>query len=61
MNETGTRSIANGAPPSNAERPVAVRCAGVTKTYGKGDAAVRALRGGLGGLVVGRRWGLLWW
>jgi putative ABC transport system ATP-binding protein len=25
--------------------PVAVRCKGVTKTYGKGDAAVRALRG----------------
>ncbi len=28
-----------------AGRPVAVRCRGVTKTYGKGGSAVRALRG----------------
>ena len=26
-------------------RPIAVRCRGVTKTYGKGGSAVRALRG----------------
>ena len=30
---------------SGTQRGIAVRCRGVTKTYGKGDAAVRALRG----------------
>lgn len=35
----------NPAATPNGQRPVAVRCSGVTKTYGKGDSAVRALRG----------------
>jgi putative ABC transport system ATP-binding protein len=37
---------ATGEPPKNGnEAAVAVRCQGVTKTYGRGHAAVQALRG----------------
>ncbi len=42
---TQPRTPPSPSPTPNGERPVAVRCSGVTKTYGKGDAAVRALRG----------------
>jgi putative ABC transport system ATP-binding protein len=40
---TGTQTTP--APSATAARSVAVRCRGVTKTYGSGNAAVKALRG----------------
>lgn len=45
MDTTDTISAATGPTTGGPDRPIAVRCKGVTKTYGQGQAAVRALRG----------------
>ncbi len=37
--------MATPLPPTSNPSPIAVRCVGVTKTYGTGGAAVQALRG----------------